>query len=44
MGLCAIPITIFATNYFQDNKGRDWFKNLVLIVLILGLLSIQMNY
>ncbi len=44
MALAVIPITVFATNYFQDDKGIDWFKNLLFIVLILGLISVQLNY
>lgn len=44
MALCVIPITVFASNYFQNEKGRDWFKNILFIVLILGLISVQMNY
>jgi hypothetical protein len=39
-----VPITVFATSFFQDEKGNDWFKNLVFLVLILGLLSVQLNY
>ncbi len=42
--LSVIPITVFATNFFQDRKGSDWFKNLVFIVIILGVISIQLNY
>ncbi len=44
MALVVIPITTFATNYFQDEKGKDWFKNLLFLILILGLMSIQINY
>lgn len=44
MALTVIPMTVFATNFFQDEKGRDWFKNLMFIIIILGLISIQMNY
>lgn len=44
MALLVVPITVFATSFFQDEKGNDWFKNLVFLVLILGLLSVQLNY
>ena len=44
MALCVIPITVFATNFFQEEKGRDWFKNLLFIILVFGLISVQMNY
>ena len=44
MALSVIPITVFATNFFQDRKGRDWFKNLMFILIILGVISIQINY
>jgi len=42
--LLVVPITVFATGFFQDEKGNDWFKNLLFLVLILGLLSVQLNY
>jgi hypothetical protein len=44
MALTVIPITVFTTNYFQDEKGSGWLKNLLFIVLILSLISIQLNY
>ena len=44
MALLVIPVSVFAAMFFQDTKGRDWLKNLLFIVLILGLVSIQLNY
>jgi hypothetical protein len=44
MGLLVIPTTVFVSNYFQEEKGRDWLKNLLFIILILGIASIQLNY
>ena len=44
MALFAIPISVFATSYFQEEKGMDWFKNLVFFIFIAGLISVQLNY
>ncbi len=44
MALIVIPLTVFSTNYFQDTTGKDWFKNLLFVILILSLANIQINY
>lgn len=44
MALFAIPTSVFAANYFQETKGNNWLKNIVLLLLIIALVSIQLNY
>ncbi len=44
MALNVIPLTVFSTNYFQDTTGKDWFKNLLFVLLIISLINIQINY
>jgi hypothetical protein len=42
--LLVIPMALFGSNFLQDDKGKDWFKNLIFIILIIGLISVQLNY
>ena len=44
MALFAIPASVFSANYFQENKGNNWVKNIVFLLFILGIISIQLNY
>lgn len=42
--LLVLPMTVFVSNFFQDDRGADWLKNVLFVSLILGILSIQLNY
>ncbi|NUM30814.1 MAG: hypothetical protein HUU47_00635 [Bacteroidetes bacterium] len=44
MALAAIPASVFASNYFQERKGNNWIKNILFLLLVLGLISVQLNY
>jgi len=37
-------LSMFGANFLQDERGRDWFKNLIFIILVIGLISVQINY
>ena len=42
--LLVVPLSMFGANFLQDERGRDWFKNLIFIILVIGLISVQINY
>lgn len=44
MALIAIPASVFASNYFQERRGNNWVKNILFLLLVLGLISVQLNY
>ncbi|MCB9252381.1 MAG: hypothetical protein H6605_07915 [Flavobacteriales bacterium] len=42
--LMVIPMALFASIFFQDKKGNDWFKNLLFFIILVAIVSAQLNY